>query len=37
VYEPRCVEALIDLVETPGAMRELNLASLQIDLGYVAV
>lgn len=37
VYEPRTVETLIDLVETPGAMRELNLASLQIDLGYVAV
>jgi putative nucleotidyltransferase with HDIG domain len=37
VYEPRAVEVLIDLVETPGAMRELNLASLQIDLGYVAV
>jgi putative nucleotidyltransferase with HDIG domain len=37
VYEPRSVEVLIDLVETPGAMRELNLASLQIDLGYVAV
>jgi hypothetical protein len=37
IYEPRAVEELIDLVETPGAMRELNLASLQIDLGYVAV
>jgi putative nucleotidyltransferase with HDIG domain len=37
IYEPRAVEVLIDLVETPGAMRELNLASLQIDLGYVAV
>ena len=37
IYEPRAVEILIDLVETPGAMRELNLASLQIDLGYVAV
>lgn len=37
VYEPRSVEVLVDLVETPGAMRELNLASLQIDLGYVAV
>jgi HD-GYP domain-containing protein (c-di-GMP phosphodiesterase class II) len=37
IYEARAVEILIDLVETPGAMRELNLASLQIDLGYVAV
>lgn len=32
LYDPRTVEAFIKTVEAPGTMRELSMASLQIDL-----
>jgi putative nucleotidyltransferase with HDIG domain len=37
VYDPDVVEALVDITDTPGAMRDLSLASLQIDLGEFAI
>ena len=36
LYDPDAVDSVIHLVETPGVVRELNLASLQIDLGAMA-
>jgi HD-GYP domain-containing protein (c-di-GMP phosphodiesterase class II) len=37
VYDSDVVEALVDITDTPGAMRDLSLASLQIDLGEFAI
>jgi putative nucleotidyltransferase with HDIG domain len=36
VYDPEGVEAFVRIVDTPGTVRELGLASLQIDLGEPA-
>ena len=36
-YDPDIVEAFVRIIETPGAVRELGLASLQIDLGDFAI
>jgi HD-GYP domain-containing protein (c-di-GMP phosphodiesterase class II) len=33
VYDPEGVEAFVRIVDTPGTVRELGMASLQIDLG----
>ncbi|MDQ3981157.1 MAG: hypothetical protein M3271_00575, partial [Actinomycetota bacterium] len=36
-YDPDIVDSLVEIVETPGIMRELGLASLQIEMGEAAV
>ncbi|HEV2756597.1 MAG TPA: HD-GYP domain-containing protein [Actinomycetota bacterium] len=36
-YDPQIVDSLVEIVETPGIMRELGLASLQIEMGEPAV
>jgi response regulator RpfG family c-di-GMP phosphodiesterase len=36
-YDPDVVDAFVRVIEEPGVVRELGLASLQIDLGEIAL